>query len=121
MELAIKCAACIKLGADVAINYKTQDFVEEVKKVTNGKGVDVSRGDSEDFSSINIVDFDEREQVVEYIDGQVYAMAGTTDTHNIIGLNFTFITPAMTETETVYWLAFEPLRSREPKQKRMLV
>jgi NADPH2:quinone reductase len=36
-----KCAACIKLGADVAINYKTQDFVEEVKKATNGKGVDV--------------------------------------------------------------------------------
>jgi hypothetical protein len=30
-------------------------------------GVDVSRGDSEDFSSINIVDFDDREQVVEYI------------------------------------------------------
>ncbi len=30
-------------------------------------GVDVSRGDSEDFSSINIVNFDEREQVVEYI------------------------------------------------------
>ena len=30
-------------------------------------GVDVSRGDSEDFSSINIVDFDEREQVLEYI------------------------------------------------------
>jgi hypothetical protein len=30
-------------------------------------GVDVSRGDSEDFSAICIVDFDEREQVVEYI------------------------------------------------------
>lgn len=30
-------------------------------------GVDVSRGDSEDFSSINIIDFDEREQVAEYI------------------------------------------------------
>jgi hypothetical protein len=30
-------------------------------------GVDVSRGESEDFSSINIVDFDDREQVVEYI------------------------------------------------------
>ena len=30
-------------------------------------GVDVSRGDSEDFSSINIVDFDDREQVAEYI------------------------------------------------------
>ena len=30
-------------------------------------GVDVSRGDSDDFSSINIIDFDEQEQVVEYI------------------------------------------------------
>jgi len=30
-------------------------------------GADVSRGDSEDFSSINIIDFDEREQVAEYI------------------------------------------------------
>jgi hypothetical protein len=30
-------------------------------------GVDVSRGDSEDFSSINVVDFDDREQVAEYI------------------------------------------------------
>lgn len=30
-------------------------------------GVDVSRGDSEDFSSICIIDFDEREQVIEYI------------------------------------------------------
>jgi len=36
-----KCAACIELGADLAINYKTQDFVEEIKKVTNGKGVNV--------------------------------------------------------------------------------
>jgi len=30
-------------------------------------GVDVSRGDSEDFSCIQIVDFDEREQVLEYV------------------------------------------------------
>jgi NADPH2:quinone reductase len=36
-----KCAACVKLGADHAINYKTQDFVEEVKKITDGKGADV--------------------------------------------------------------------------------
>jgi len=32
-------------------------------------GVDVSRGDSDDFSSINIIDFDSREQVLEYIVG----------------------------------------------------
>jgi NADPH:quinone reductase len=36
-----KCAACLKLGANLAINYKTQDFVEEVKKATDGKGVNV--------------------------------------------------------------------------------
>jgi len=30
-------------------------------------GVDVSRGDSEDFSSIQIIDFDDREQVFEYV------------------------------------------------------
>jgi len=36
-----KCAACLKLGADHAINYRTQDFVEEAKKLTGGKGVDV--------------------------------------------------------------------------------
>ena len=36
-----KCAACLKLGADVAINYKTQDFVEVVKQATSGHGADV--------------------------------------------------------------------------------
>ena len=36
-----KCQACVALGADHAINYKTQDFAEEVKKLTDGKGVDV--------------------------------------------------------------------------------
>lgn len=36
-----KCAACRELGADHAINYKTQDFVEEVRALTGGRGVDV--------------------------------------------------------------------------------
>jgi len=36
-----KLAACKDLGADVCINYKTEDFVERVKQETNGKGVDV--------------------------------------------------------------------------------
>ncbi|MGE0749139.1 MAG: NAD(P)H-quinone oxidoreductase [Variibacter sp.] len=36
-----KCAAALKLGADVAINYKTQDFVAETKKATGGKGANV--------------------------------------------------------------------------------
>ena len=36
-----KCAACIALGADHAINYKTHDFVLEAKRITNDRGVDV--------------------------------------------------------------------------------
>ena len=36
-----KCAACLSLGADHAINYKTQDFAEEAKALTGGNGVDV--------------------------------------------------------------------------------
>ena len=36
-----KCAACVALGADHAINYRTHDFVAEVKRVTDGRGVDV--------------------------------------------------------------------------------
>ena len=36
-----KCAACLHLGADHAINYKTSDFAEEVKKLTTGQGVNV--------------------------------------------------------------------------------
>jgi putative PIG3 family NAD(P)H quinone oxidoreductase len=36
-----KCKACEKLGCDLAINYKTQDFVAETRKFTEGKGADV--------------------------------------------------------------------------------
>ncbi len=36
-----KCQACRDLGADVAINYKTEDFVEQVKAATDGKGANV--------------------------------------------------------------------------------
>jgi len=36
-----KCAACVALGADHAINYKATEFAEEVKKLTSGKGVNV--------------------------------------------------------------------------------
>lgn len=36
-----KCAAARELGADLAINYREQDFVEEVKAFTSGKGVEL--------------------------------------------------------------------------------
>jgi NADPH2:quinone reductase len=38
---AVKCDACRKLGADVAVDYKTEDFVAAVKQATDGKGADV--------------------------------------------------------------------------------
>jgi putative PIG3 family NAD(P)H quinone oxidoreductase len=44
-----KCQACVALGADFAINYRTQDFVEEIRKFTDGIGVavilDIGAGD----------------------------------------------------------------------------
>ena len=36
-----KCARALELGAAAAINYRTQDFVEEVKRITGGNGVSV--------------------------------------------------------------------------------
>ena len=36
-----KCAACVGLGADHAINYRSHDFVAEVARITAGRGVDV--------------------------------------------------------------------------------
>ena len=36
-----KCDACLKLGADHAIDYKTQNFVEEIERITNGNGVNL--------------------------------------------------------------------------------
>ena len=44
-----KCAAAKQLGADVAVNYKTEDFVAKTKEATGGKGanliVDIVGGD----------------------------------------------------------------------------
>ena len=36
-----KCAACLRLGADRAINYRTEDFVHAAREATAGRGIDV--------------------------------------------------------------------------------
>ncbi len=36
-----KCAACVRLGARAAVNYRTEDFVEEIRGLTEKRGVDV--------------------------------------------------------------------------------
>lgn len=38
---AEKCQLCMQLGASVAINYREEDFVTQVREVTRGRGVDV--------------------------------------------------------------------------------
>ena len=38
---AEKCAKCVELGAELAINYNDDDYVEVVKAATNGRGVDL--------------------------------------------------------------------------------
>ncbi len=37
----VKCEACVVLGAEAAIDYREQDFVAEIKRLTEGRGVDV--------------------------------------------------------------------------------
>jgi NADPH:quinone reductase len=37
-----KCKACLEIGADRAINYKTEDFVAAAREATGGKGIDVT-------------------------------------------------------------------------------
>jgi NADPH2:quinone reductase len=36
-----KCAACVRLGADAAINYRTEEFPRRVRELTQDRGVDV--------------------------------------------------------------------------------
>jgi NADPH2:quinone reductase len=36
-----KCTAALELGAEAAVNYRTEDFVEEARRLTGGKGVNV--------------------------------------------------------------------------------
>jgi NADPH2:quinone reductase len=63
-----KCDACVKLGADVAIDYKTQDFVEETKKATGGKGAELI---------IDMVggDYIERNYSAAAVDGRIVQIA----------------------------------------------
>src|SRR5205823_3986082 len=38
---AEKCEACVRLGAEKAVNYRSEDFVAATKQATGGKGADV--------------------------------------------------------------------------------
>src|SRR6185503_13593316 len=63
---AEKCKACTDLGADRAVNYKTEDFVAAVKEATGGKGVgltlDMVAGD---YTERNIIAAAEDGRIVQ--------------------------------------------------------
>ncbi|XP_004293553.1 PREDICTED: quinone oxidoreductase PIG3-like [Fragaria vesca subsp. vesca] len=69
-----KLAACKELGADVGINYKTEDFVARVKEETSGKGVDVildSIGQAYFKRNLDSLAFDGRLFVIGTLSGSV--------------------------------------------------
>ncbi|KFK28740.1 hypothetical protein AALP_AA7G040800 [Arabis alpina] len=69
-----KLAACKDLGADVCINYKTEDFVAKVKAETNGKGVDVildCMGASYLQKNLDSLNFDGRLCIIGFMGGAV--------------------------------------------------
>uniref|UniRef100_A0ACD5ZBS6 Uncharacterized protein n=1 Tax=Avena sativa TaxID=4498 RepID=A0ACD5ZBS6_AVESA len=69
-----KLAACKGLGADVCINYKTEDFVQRIKEETNGKGVDVildNMGGSYLQRNLNSLAVDGRLFIIGFMGGTV--------------------------------------------------
>uniref|UniRef100_A0A2N9GFD0 Enoyl reductase (ER) domain-containing protein n=1 Tax=Fagus sylvatica TaxID=28930 RepID=A0A2N9GFD0_FAGSY len=69
-----KLAVCKDLGADVCINYKTEDFVKRVKEETDGKGVDVILdhiGASYFKQNLESLNFDGRLFIIGFMGGAV--------------------------------------------------
>lgn len=63
---AEKCKACLELGADRAVNYKTEDFVAAAKEATGGKGVDVTLDMvAGDYTERNIIAAAEEGRIVQ--------------------------------------------------------
>lgn len=71
-----KCAFCTGLGADLAINYNEQDFVDEILKGTDGKGVDVVLdmvGGDYISRNINCMALDGRHVSIAFLTGPLIA------------------------------------------------
>lgn len=65
-----KCDACRKLGADLAVNYKTSDFVGEIKKFRDGADVVLDMVGGDYISrSIEIMNPDARHVSIAYLNG----------------------------------------------------
>ncbi|KAI8001630.1 Quinone oxidoreductase PIG3 [Camellia lanceoleosa] len=101
-----KLAACKDLGADVCINYKTEDFVARVKEETQGKGVDVildNMGGAYFQRNIDSLNVDGRLFIIGFMGGAVTEV-------NLVGL----ITRRLT-------VQAAGLRNRTPENKAVIV
>ncbi|XAR66405.1 NADPH:quinone reductase [Bertholletia excelsa] len=101
-----KLAACKELGADVCINYKTEDFVARVKEETQGKGVDVildNIGGPYFQRNLDSLNFDGRLFIIGF-------MGGTVTQANLAGL--------LARRLTVQGAG---LRNRSPENKALIV
>ncbi len=79
---AEKCQVCRDLGADVAINYKTEDFVAAIKEATGGHGVDVTLDMvGGDYTEKNIAAAAEDGRIV-----QIATLGGPTTTFTLARL-----------------------------------
>jgi NADPH:quinone reductase len=89
-----KTDVCRELGADHAINYKTQDFAEEVKSLTGGRGADVIfdpvGGDVYDRST-KCVAFEGRIVIVGFTSGRIPQAAANhvlVKNYSVVGLHW---------------------------------
>jgi NADPH2:quinone reductase len=111
-----KVDLCRELGADHAINYKTQDFAEEVKRITGGRGADVVfdpiGGDVYDRST-KCIAFEGRVVVVGFTSGRIPQAATNhvlIKNYSVVGLHWGLYTrrapelipPAMTRLLDLY-------------------
>jgi len=89
-----KLEVCRRMGADHAINYKTQDFAEEVKKLTGGRGANVIfdpvGGDVYDRST-KCIAFEGRIVIVGFTSGRIPQAAANhvlVKNYSVVGLHW---------------------------------
>lgn len=89
-----KVAVCRELGADHAINYKAQDFAEEVKRITGGRGANVIYdpvgGDVYDRST-KCIAFEGRIVIVGFTSGRIPQAAANhvlIKNYSVVGLHW---------------------------------
>lgn len=100
-----KCQQCLELGATHAINYKTHDFVEVVKEVTGGRGVDLTLDMvGGDYLNRNMEAAAEQGRIV-----QIAVMKGSESTIN-----------AWLLLAKKLWLTGSTLRARTIEQKQQI-